>query len=352
VKKQEIKRRGLAPRSLVEDEGRRAALASLDLPRDNPAAAYVRAALEADTVEAAAEVRAESPSPPDPPKPIAERSASDASAGETRNLRRIPLAEIALIDRRFQYRMSRNLARLQESLLLQGQQVPVILRGTSPPYQIISGFGRCDAMSAAAAQGRTKEASVWADLRPDLSDREAHEISVLENEERDGLTELDRINKARKLKEEGYSIAEIAGVLKKGERMVQYYLSLAEAPRRIGDALSAGTLKPTHALVLSKFAREALSELTPEQVETRLEDLIGRCARGASVAELRLSVGTDQTKVPRVFLARGRGFELKGFSYSPEMPLETRRILLEAVQEARRRILADLPPEPEVDLQT
>jgi ParB/RepB/Spo0J family partition protein len=342
VKRQEIKRRGLAPRSLIEDDGRRAALASLDLPRDNPAAAYVRAALEADPITAPSDA------PPSdgegPPKVAEERMTNVAEAAQTRQLRRVPLAEIELTDRRFQYRMSRNLARLQESLLLQGQQVPVILRGASPPYQIVSGFGRCDAMAAAAAQGRTKESSVWADMRASLSDREAHEISVLENEERDGLTELDRINKARKLKEEGYPIAEIAGVLKKGERMVQYYLSLAEAPRRIGDALSSGTLKPTHALVLSKFAREALSELTPEEVEARLEDLIARCARGASVAELRLSLGTDQARTgPRLLLARGKGFELKGFSYTPEMPLETRRFLLDALDGARRRILADMP---------
>src|SRR5581483_6239356 len=119
-----------------------------------------------------------------------------------------------------QYRVSRSLARLQESILLQGQQVPVILRGAAPPYEIVSGFGRCEAVAALVAQGKVGEGTVWADVRADLSDREAHEISVLENEEREGLSDLDRINKARLLRDEGYPISEIASVLKKGERMV------------------------------------------------------------------------------------------------------------------------------------
>src|SRR5262249_27208597 len=159
---------------------------------------------------------------------------------------------------------------------LQGQQVPVILRGESSPYEVVSGFGRCDALALAHAQGKLQEAFVWADVRPRLSDREAHEISVIENEDREGLSEIDRVSKAKKLKEEGYSIAEIASVLKKSDRMIQYYLSLAEAPSRISDALAQGRLRPTHALVLAKFAREALSELTPDEVEAKLERLIDR----------------------------------------------------------------------------
>jgi ParB/RepB/Spo0J family partition protein len=238
-------KRGLAPRALLEDGVRRSALESLERPATTPAAAFVRAALE--------------PAPILPP----EAPAQDQAPTAGRTLRQVPLEQIALANRRFQYRVARNLARLQESLLLQGQQVPVILRGAVPPYEIVSGFGRCDALAALAAQGKVDDARVWADVRTELCDREAHEISVLENEEREGLSDLDRINKARRLRDEGYQVSEIASVLKKGERMVQYYLSLSEAPRKISDALGTGALRPTHALVLTKFARDALSDLTP-----------------------------------------------------------------------------------------
>lgn len=335
MKKPEPRKRGLAPRSLVADSARLSALESLDRPR-SPAAAFVRAALEETSVP--------------PPSP---ESASDApSPGRSedrpraeRVLVRVPLPEIDLVGRRFQYRMSRSLAKLQESILLQGQQVPVILRGKAPPYEIVSGFGRCDALALAREQGKTQEDRVWADLRADLPDREAHEISVLENEDREGLTELDRVNKAKKLKDEGYSIAEIAQVLKKGERMVQYYLSLACAPEKVSRALAQGLLRPTHALVLTKFSREVLGELTPEEVESKLDDLIARCARGASVSELRLSlVRAEDRPQPRIFLVRGAGFELKGFQYSPDMPLDARKAILEALEEARRRVAADLSP--------
>jgi len=314
------RKRGLAPRALLEDATRRTALASLDRPLATPAAAFVRAAFE------------EPAPPPERPKQESERA-----------VRSIPIGEIDLEKRRFQYRVTRSLARLQESLLVQGQQVPVILRGKAPPYEIVSGFGRCDALLALSQQGKVAEARVWADIRGELNDREAHEISVLENEEREGLTELDRISKARRLRDESYTISEIASVLKKGERMVQYYLSLAEAPERIAQALTRGSLRPTHALVLTKFAREALSELEPDEIEGRLDDLIERCGRGASVPELRAAIANGQgQKAPPLLVARGQGFELRAFHYSPALDEATKRVLLAALEDARARILQDL----------
>lgn len=321
------RKRGLAPRGLLDDGARRSALASLERPLATPAAAFVRAALEAP-----APLAEKAAPPPAPPEPVrAERV-----------LRAIPLAEVALGKRRFQYRVSRSIARLQESLLMQGQQVPVIVRGKAPPYEIVSGFGRCEALQALFEQGKVADGRVWADVRAELSDREAHEISVLENEEREGLSELDRINKARRLRDEGYTVSEIATVLKKGERMVQYYLSLAEAPAKIAQALEAGTLRPTHALVITKFAREALSELSPAEIEAKLDDLIERCGRGASIPELRAAIQNAGPAAPRLLVARGQGFELRSFVYSPTLDEGVKRALLAAVEEARARILADL----------
>jgi ParB/RepB/Spo0J family partition protein len=320
-------KRGLAPRSLVEDAGRRSALASLDRPSASAATAFVRAALDAPAAPAVAPVAA---------------SPGTQAPGE-RSLRRVALHEIDLEKRRFQYRVSRNLAKLQDSLLLQGQQVPVILRGKEAPYEIVSGFGRCDALALALKQGRAKDVLVWADVRSELLDREAHEISVLENEDREGLSELDRVNKAKKLKSEGYVVSAIASVLKKGERMVQYYLSLADAPLKVATALTLGTLRPTHALVLTKFSREALAELSAEEVEARLDDLLERCQKGASVAELRAALAPERgPSVPKLLVARGQGFEVRGFQFRPDMPERARRELLSVLEEARALVQASL----------
>ena len=337
---QETRKRGLAPRSLVSDDGRRSALESLDRPRGSTATAFIRAAIDAGNATPVATAEpAPAPPAPGPAAPPAERT-----------LVRVPLAAIDLTRRRFQYRLSRNLARLQESLLLQGQQVPVILRGAAAPYEIVSGFGRCEALALAHAQGKlASSAFVWADLRPQLSDREAHEVSVIENEDREGLTELDRVNKVKKLKEEGYSIAEIAFVMKKSERMIQYYLSLAEAPVRISDALAEGRLRPTHALVLTKFARESLGDLTPEEVEAKLEGLITRCSRGVTVAALRAEVAPETATPPRLFVKHEvtGDFELRAFQYSSRLPLETRKAIFDAVEQAFRSIRFDLKKESE-----
>ena len=316
------RKRGLAPDALFVNDARRTALEALERPATVPAAAFVRAALETAA-----------------PPPAPDRGGEGVSPG--RVLREVPLAHVAIENRRFQYRVARNLARLQESLLLQGQQVPVILRGKAPPYEIVAGFGRCDAIAALAAQGKLERARVLADIRTDLGDREAHEISVLENEEREGLSDLDRINKARRLREEGYQVSEVASVLKKGERMVQYYLSLSEAPRKISDALASGVLRPTHALVLTKFARDALSELTPPEIEKRLDELLERCAKGASVPELRALV-VPRTMSRPLLIPRGEGFELRGFSFSPAMSDEDCELLLTVLDEARARIAGRL----------
>lgn len=335
------RKRGLAPRALVADEGRRSTLASLDRPAASPAAAFVRAAI--DALDGPAPAPRPTTTAGAAPSPAPAVTVPAARSPAERVLVRIPVASVDLTRRRFQYRVSRNLARLQESLLLQGQQVPVILRGEKAPYEIVSGFGRCEAIALAHAQGKLPEAFVWADVRAQLSDREAHEISVIENEDREGLSELDRTAKAKKLKEEGYSIAEICSVLKKGERMVQYYLSLAEAPARIGEALAQGRLRPTHALVLTRFAREALAELTPAEIEARLDTLIQRCAMGASVASLRAETASapDQTRSPRYLVRADESagtFELKGFDYSPSLPVEVQKAMLEALAEAQRTI--------------
>ncbi len=337
-------KRGLAPRSLLESDARRSALEILERPVGTAAAAFVRAALESAAPSAASPIAPVGAEPvvaaeprvteavaaaPPPAAPV------DAAPAE-RILREVPLGEIDLGGRRFQYRVTRSLARLQESLLLQGQQVPVILRGARAPYEIVSGFGRCEAIAALVAQGKLEGGRVWADVRPELSDREAHEISVLENEEREGLSDLDRINKSRLLRDEGYQISEIASVLKKGERMVQYYLSLSEAPRKVSAALVEGTLRPTHALVLTKFARDALAELTPQEVEAKLDELIQKCARGASVPELRAAILPRSSRA--LLVEKGDGFELRGFHFSPRTSPEERAAILEALAEARARI--------------
>jgi hypothetical protein len=125
--------------------------------------------------------------------------------------------------------------------------------------------------------------------------------------------------------------------------MIQYYLSLAESPAKIAHALSQGALRPTHALVLTKFAREALSELSAEDVDAKLDELIERCERGASVPELRAAIANASgPQAPRLLVPRGQGFELRSFHYSPSLDAGTKRALLAALDEARTRILADL----------
>ena len=54
----------------------------------------------------------------------------------------LPLENIDLSNTQFEYRIDPGLELLIESIKKDGQQIPVIVRGTRPPYQLICGFRR------------------------------------------------------------------------------------------------------------------------------------------------------------------------------------------------------------------
>lgn len=67
-----------------------------------------------------------------------EEIAVTASAGVTE----IPLEQIELNNTQFKYGLDPDLATLVESIKKDSQQIPVILRGRKPPYQLVCGFRR------------------------------------------------------------------------------------------------------------------------------------------------------------------------------------------------------------------
>ena len=83
-----------------------------------------------------------------------EEIAGTTSAGVTA----IPLEQIDLDNTQFEYRLDPDLAALVESIKKDGQQLPVILRGRKPPYQLICGFRR--ARSIKAIGGATVKAII------------------------------------------------------------------------------------------------------------------------------------------------------------------------------------------------
>ena len=129
---------------------------------------------------------------------------------------------------------------LTASIIRDGQQVPIILRRAqnfdSARFQIISGFRRFDAIR------KLGESSVQALVHENLSDAQAHRISLLENIERESLSAFEQVRAAGKMKNDGLNIEEIGEAFRVNKRTVQRYLKLSKCSPEVREALHSGLL--------------------------------------------------------------------------------------------------------------
>ena len=248
----------------------------------------------------------------------------------------LPIEQIDLSNTQFEYRLDPGLELLIESIKKDGQQIPVIVRGTKPPYQLICGFRRTRSIQAIGGQ------VVKAIVLPDIDDDKAHRLSVLENEERKSLTDLDRANACKRLQDEGHTQKQIAEILNTTQDQVSRYLSLLSLPEVIFNALKKGLINTSHAFCLND-----LSELCDVPY---LENLIGKvAAKDMSVRELRKLTGykkqqqSAKESAPKTYFHRTRqGFKLVGFSYRPDLPAAEKQKAVQALKDALAVLEAEL----------
>lgn len=247
-------------------------------------------------------------------------------AGATRSgVTELPLEEIDLGNTQFEYRLDAGLELLIESIKKDGQQIPVIVRGKRPPYQLICGFRRTRSIQALGG------GSVKAIILPEIDDEKAHRLSVLENEERKSLTDLDRANACQRLQKEGHTQEEIGRIMNRSAMQISRYLSLLTLEPKIREALRLGRIETGHALELRAVAGSKL------EVQELIEEIQ---EQGLSVRDLRRrlkSVATTRQKrrgqIP-YFKRTRQGFKLMGFSYRPDLPAEEKQKAIQALKEA------------------
>ena len=240
----------------------------------------------------------------------------------------LPLENIDLSNTQFEYRLDPGLELLIESIKKDGQQIPVIVRGVKPPYQLICGFRRTRSIQAIGG------GMVKAIILAEIDDDKAHRLSVLENEERKSLTDLDRANACRRLQDENHTQSQIAAILNTTQDQVSRYLSLLSLPEAIFNALKQGRINTSHALCLND-----LSELCDVPY---LENLIEKAAaKDLSVRELRKLTGykkqqqSAKESTPKTYFHRTKqGFKLIGFSYRPDLPADEKQKAVQALKEA------------------
>jgi|SRR5690554_650557 len=261
-----------------------------------------------------------------------EEIAGTVSAGVTQ----IPLEQIDLGNTQFEYRLDPDLAALVESIKKDGQQIPVILRGRKPPYQLICGFRRTRSIEAIGG------GTVKAVILPEIDDEKAHRLSVLENEERKSLTDLDRANACQRLQKEGKTQEEIARIMGCSQPQISRYLRLLTLPEPVFASLKKGKITTAQALALkvtdelysAEYLLEFLERLEKENLSSRTLERMMKRAKGKT---------KSGTKADRPYFKRTKqGFKLIGFSYRPQMPAEEKKKAISALKEALALLESEL----------
>ena len=227
--------------------------------------------------------------------------------GETR---RVLLSEIDLDNMKFQFRIGMRAADLRVSMRDQGQQRPVDLRGSSPPYQLIDGFRRC---AAARSLGWP---SVLATIHDDLDDLHAFKLAFTRNVVRKNLTSVERANAIRVGMEGGMTKLDVVAELAMSEKQIDRYRDLLRMPAEVLAAIDGKLFTMKHALLMKKFdvgnvgeviAEVKAKKLTVEQFRRRLHHLVGdsrkKGARRRFASHdgkaIRLYAGTISFSAPR-----------------------------------------------------
>lgn len=138
------------------------------------------------------------------------------------------------------------LEELSESIKKNGVLQPILVRKLpdKDSYEIIAGERRFRAAKMAGLQ------NIPAIIK-DSTDREALEIALIENIQRENLTPIEEAEGYKKLQDElGYTQEQLSGVLGKSRSHIANMLRLLSLPSAVKDMVNAGLLSMGHARVL------------------------------------------------------------------------------------------------------
>ncbi len=236
------------------------------------------------------------------------------------SLREVPLSQIDRKDARFQFRLTSTIGDLRKSLLALGQLVPVTLWGEKPPYVIIDGFRRVEAI---ADIGRT---TVNAIVRGDLDEDEAFALGFAENVKRKNFSALDKahaiwaaINR-RKMKK-----ADVADSFSLSERQVNRYLKLLNLDQTLRTAVTSGRISMAHAAVLHRSGVKDAKKLV---------DTIAKENLSAQQLKRVLRNGKSSGR-PKLYVVRdGDGFRAYPFRFRPSTADQEKKRILAALEQA------------------
>jgi ParB/RepB/Spo0J family partition protein len=196
----------------------------------------------------------------------------------------------------------------------------LILCGKVPPYRIIDGFRRAEALAGLG------EEFVSAIVRDDISDVDAFSLSFIDNVKRRNLSSVDKANAIwLALNRERISKNDIAISFGVSLRQISRYLQLLEFDEAIQTAVADSRITMAHAVVLSR-----------ENPHSPLE-MIDRIEREKiSVPQLKklFTSSARPGRTPSYIVREGNGFHLRPIRYYPSMPPTKIKQIAQALQQA------------------
>jgi ParB family chromosome partitioning protein len=160
-----------------------------------------------------------------------------------------------------------SLAELSESIKVHGLAQPLLVTASAVPgeYELVAGERR---LRAARMAGLVDVPCVVRQL----TDRERHELSLIENIQREDLNPLEEAESMRKLMDEvGLTQEELARRLGKSRSALANRLRLLELPQMLRNALLEGLITEGHARALLGLAdRTQQEELGKRVVQEKL----------------------------------------------------------------------------------
>ncbi len=246
-------------------------------------------------------------------------------------VQRIPLGDVDPSDSRFQHRLFASSEDLIESIRVHGQRTPVHLTGERPPYTVVDGFRRIEALA------KLGDDSVLAVVERGATEEELFAFSFAENVRRRSYTTYDKAHAIWQAMERwGLEKQAVASMLGLSIRQIDRYLALLTFGECLREAVARGRVSMAHAVVLHRLA--------PSDAPRWIEEIQ---ACGLSAAELAKRVRRNPWRrdKTRVALVRdAAGFRLRTIRYRHDAsPVEKRRIwdaleaALRIVAESQRR---------------
>lgn len=184
-----------------------------------------------------------------------------------------------------------SLQELSDSIKINGVLQPIIVRLTNDDnYEIIAGERRFRAATMAGLE------QVPVIIR-DIDDKQALEIAIIENIQRENLTPIEEADAYKRLQAEfDYTQEQMASVLGKSRSHLANMLRLLTLPKSVKDMLDSGELSMGHARVLVGMGDEAeflakmiISDNLNVRDAEKFANGSGRAGGGAKGAKIKSS---------------------------------------------------------------